>query len=136
MSSRVVDLTASGALTGTELFYADNLSTPLGVKVTTNQIRTLTPFFITTPPWTIPNSRTYVAIQNSTGAPISINLPAVSGSAQVTIKDASGNFGTYIATIVPNGVEVIDGAANFIMLADWGAVTFTPIAGGWLTSGW
>lgn len=120
-----------------DLTPAQYQSYPVSLLAATLQASITLPRLLTAAPWNVQIADAFVAIKNGTAAAIAINLPAVASKVgPVTIKDASGNFGTYYATITPSAGEAIDGASTFVMKANYQALTFVPLVGtGYLVSG-
>lgn len=52
----------------------------------------------------------------------------------IVIKDLAGNAATYNITIQPFGTEKIDGASQYQIVANYGAVKLYPLAAGWFVS--
>lgn len=64
-----------------------------------------------------------VLVDTSTiAAAVTINLPVGVANARLTIKDM-GLAGTHSITINPNGAETIEGAASYVISANYGQVT-------------
>lgn len=70
-----------------------------------------------------------VRIDQTSGAPITLNLPAATGkTCPVLIADWKGDAGTNNIIIVPNGTEKIQGKSSWIIGTDTGSVFLRPIA--------
>jgi hypothetical protein len=81
-------------------------------------------------PATIANNSSVVRVNQTVGAPITLNLPAASSkSCPVLIADWKGDAGTNNITITPNGAEKIQGLSNWTIAGDNGSVFLRPIAG-------
>lgn len=67
-------------------------------------------------------------INKTVPAAHNINLPAAAGRSglDIFIKDVAGNAAANIATIVPNGAELIDGKANIKINANYGGYRIAP----------
>lgn len=64
-----------------------------------------------------------VSINNTIAAPITVNLPLLPFTGEThTFKDSSGTGGTYNDTIQGGGL-LIDGAADYVINFNYGAVT-------------
>jgi hypothetical protein len=88
-------------------------------------------------PWVINATDTFVVVENSSAAPISIQMPASSAKVgAVEIKDGLGNFAAYNVTILPSAGEKIDGASSFVMRNNFQSLKFVPFTGiGYYISG-
>jgi len=81
-------------------------------------------------PATVANNSSVVRVNQTVGAPITLNLPAAaSKSCPVLIADWKGDAGTNNITITPNGSEKIQGLSNWTIAGDNGSVFLRPIAG-------
>ncbi len=82
----------------------------------------------------VPAATDRIILANVAGV-LAVNLAAVSGRGglALTIKDISGAASTNHITVTPNGAETIDGAATYVIQADYGALTITPLPD---NSGW
>lgn len=80
-----------------------------------------------------PNIQELVQIDASGAGAIVVNLPSISGSGdirgqEIVLKEVSGTL-TASITLVPDGVETIDGAASFAFTAGGQAVTIVSDGG-------
>jgi hypothetical protein len=75
-------------------------------------------------------------INKTVPAAHNINLPTAASrnGIPIVIKDFAGNASTYVATIVPNGAETIDGLSTLPINSDYGGFNLVPITGGWYIS--
>ena len=92
-------------------------------------------FDISTGDYTVTNEK--ILLINKTSATAhNINLPTSvnRNNIPIVIKDVAGNAATYIATIIPNGAETIDGLATLPIDSNYGGFKLTPITGGWYIS--
>jgi hypothetical protein len=81
-------------------------------------------------PATVANNSSVVRVNQTVGAPITLNLPAASSkSCPVLIADWKGDAGTNNITITPNGAEKIQGLSNWTIAADNASIFLRPIAG-------
>jgi hypothetical protein len=68
----------------------------------------------------------------NTSAPRTINLPAPSASANITIKDATGQAATNNITIARSGSEQIEGVgANYLIQGDWASIRLVSDGTNW-----
>jgi len=85
----------------------------------------------------IPTSSNYfVFIDNTSGAAISVGIPAgVVQGQQIIIKDIGGNAGTYAITItaIPPGSDNIDGNATYPLMSNFASVSLVWISNFWGT---
>jgi len=74
---------------------------------------------------------------NTGGGPVTITLPAASGNAGqlVIIADAGGNAGLNAITIDGNGAELVSGAADQTINANYGAMILVCTGSAWLVVG-
>ena len=87
---------------------------------------------IKTSTFTAANGEGYFA--NTSGGAFTMNLPAGSAGAIVSVVDYTNTFQTNVLTISPNGSEKIGGvAANFIATTEGQSLTFVYVDG---TEGW
>lgn len=65
----------------------------------------------------------FVRVENTTSAPMTVTLPATPTAGQtLTVKDMSGNAGTYPITVA-GGAATIEGAASIVIRSNWGWVS-------------
>lgn len=81
-------------------------------------------------PHTVVAGENFLAVDTSGGA-ITINLQAALARSGVplVVKDVSGNASTNNITIVPNGVETIEGLSSLTLNVDFGGVKLSPKSG-------
>lgn len=86
---------------------------------------------ITAPgPVTVLNNAGIVRVNQSVGAPITLNLPpAANKTCPVLIADWKGDAGTNNITVVPNGSEKIQGLSQWVIAGDTGSIFLRPIPG-------
>ena len=81
-------------------------------------------------PVTVANNSSVVRVNQTVGAPFTVNLPpASSKSCPVLIADWKGDAGTNNITITPNGAEKIQGLSGWTIAADNGSIFLRPIPG-------
>lgn len=81
-------------------------------------------------PATVANNSSVVRVNQTVGAPMTLNLPAAaSKSCPVLVADWKGDAGTNNITITPNGAEKIQGLSNWTIAGDNGSVFLRPIPG-------
>lgn len=75
---------------------------------------------ISTTPYTLNATQNALIGVVTTTLAITVNLPSVSQPLMYIIKDVSGNANVRNITIVPNGADTIEGAANLIINTPYG----------------
>lgn len=71
------------------------------------------------------------AVAGSLQLPTSASWLAANPSGiSLLIKDINGSANTNNQTILPDGLETIDGAASFVINTDYGGLHLSPISGG------
>jgi hypothetical protein len=91
----------------------------------------LTPTSVTNAlsPFAPTNDDVLLEVDSSAGA-VTINLQDASiRTLPLVIKDIAGAASTHNITINPNGANTIDGAADYVINADYGAVNLFPRSG-------
>lgn len=78
-------------------------------------------------------SATETFLRCQLAAAAAINLPASvdRNGLDLDIKDSSGNFATYNATINPHGAELIDGMASLVGSQNYMFIKLRPKTSGW-----
>ena len=83
-------------------------------------------------------TETTLFINKAIPAAHNINLPTVASrnGIPIIIKDCVGNAASFVATIVPNGAERIDGLAALPINSNYGGFKLVPVTslGGWSIS--
>jgi hypothetical protein len=74
-----------------------------------------------------------ILLVDSTAGPVTINLPPsiARDGQEVTVKDAAGAAATNPISIVPDGVEEIDGLAPYVLDSNFTGVKLGPTTGGY-----
>jgi hypothetical protein len=86
----------------------------------------------TGPTYLVALSDNYIGVYSSN--PVNINLPAGVNGREYTIKDEFG-IGSGLITVVPNGVETIDGDTSAVINIPLGSIT-TVFRSGGIVPGW
>ena len=68
---------------------------------------------------------------DSSGGPITINLPAGTTGRRVTIFDGTGSASSNTVTINRNGTDTINGATNTQLTSNYQSVTLVFYSGNW-----
>jgi hypothetical protein len=72
----------------------------------------------------------YVRVENTTSAPMTVTLPASPTAAQeITIKDSSGNAGTYAIVV---SAAAIEGGTSLTINTNWGWVDLVYTGTRWV----
>jgi hypothetical protein len=96
-------------------------------------------------PYTTVDGATYVVltadrllhITRTTAGVCEVTLPSATScdGRQISFKDAGINASVYNITITPDGSEKIDGAANYVIEHDGGAITIYSDGHNWFVKG-
>lgn len=76
-----------------------------------------------------------VVVNKTVGAATTITLPASLSASppsvrEVIVQDAKGDAGTNNITVVPAGADTINGLTSYVILANYGRVSFADAGGG------
>lgn len=79
----------------------------------------------------VSTTETFLRCQLAAAAAINLPASAGRGGLDLDIKDSSGNFATYNATITPFGAETIDGMASLVGNQNYMFIKLRPKTSGW-----
>jgi len=100
------------------------------VSISSLQISSVEQHITAAGPAAINANTAIVRVDQTVGAPITINLPAGKDkSCPVLVADWKGDAGTNNITIMPFGSEKIQGMSSWTIASDTGSVFLRPISG-------
>lgn len=75
---------------------------------------------------------TAIIVENNASQATTVNLlPSAQKGLAIYVKDGLGNAGTHNITIVPNGIETIDGQVSLVFVYNYQSALLVPISAGW-----